>query len=145
MGEGLMTAIYRIATFHKDFRGRDVMEIYLDSPRSKRPFFTALVGKEAVVKFLGFLNISYEDKGDYLLFEDREDEVLRKLVIFAGVRQTFRAIREYQERMLMSFIRNLTVVEDLFWFSRFMLYDYVVQPSVTVRRVARAFRVLYGF
>ncbi len=145
MTENEARACHRIVTFHKDLRGRVVMEIYLASPASKMPFFTAHVGREAVARFLDFLKASYEDNGNWFLVEDREDEVLRRLVIFAGVRQSFKALGEHQEMMLMSLVRNLTAVEALFWFSRFMLRDYATRPSNHDRRVARAFRILYGF
>ena len=138
-------SIQRIITFHKDLRGREVAQIYLDNPVSRQPFFSANVAKPEVVRFLERLHARFEDRGNYLFFESGEDdEILRRLVIFMGVRQSFKAFGEYQLLRLIDLVRSLTVVEALFWFSRFMrAYDW--SPRMKVLRVAKAFKVLYGF
>jgi hypothetical protein len=139
------STVQRIITFHTDLRGRDVAQIYLDNPASGRPFFSARVAKLEIIRFFERLRARFEDRGDYLFFESGEDdETLRRLVIFMGVRQSYKAIGEYQMLRLMDMVRGLTAVESLFWFSRFMdAYDW--SPWMRVLRVAKAFKVLYGF
>jgi hypothetical protein len=141
----IASSVQRIVTFHKDLRGRDMAEIYLDNPASRQPFFSARVAKSDIIRFLERLRARFEDRGDYLFFESGEDdEMLRKLVIFMGVRQSYKVIGEYQMLRLMDMVRNLTLVESLFWFSRFM-DAYGWSPWMRVLRVAKAFKVLYGF
>ena len=137
-------SIQRIATFRKNLRDREITQIYLANPTSQRPFFSANVAKSEVIKFLKRSHTRFEDHGDFLFFESGEDdEMLRRLVIFLGVRQSFRAFGEYQLLRLIDLVRVLTAVESLFWFSRFMrAYDW--SPRMKVLRVAKAFKVLYG-
>jgi hypothetical protein len=136
-------AIYRVVTFHKDLYGRDIMQIFLTTPIAKRPYFAARIGKETVIRFLERAKISHENKNDFLLIEDHEYN-LRKLIIFAGVHQFLpSSFGEYEETRLMELIKNLTMDEIHFWSNRFVsAYE---DGYFARRRVARAFRVLYGF
>ena len=123
---------------------RELMEIYLHDPNSKDlSFFSACVSKEFVVRALNHFKTNFDDKGDFIIFNDSEDEILRKLVVFAGVIESIKAIGEHTLKHLLEFINHMTPIEALFWFSRFVYAHDDSRRSV--RRVARAFRILYGF
>jgi len=123
---------------------RELMKIYLQGPNSKDlSLFSAYVNKQLVVRALSHFKANFDDKGDFIIFEDSEDEILRKLVVFAGVIESIKAIGEHTLKHLLEFINHMTPIEALFWFSRFVYAHDDSRRSV--RRVARAFRILYGF
>ena len=123
---------------------RELMKIYLQGPNSKDlSLFSAYVNKQLVVRALSHFKANFDDKGDFIIFEDSEDEILRKLVVFAGVIESIKAIGEYTLKHLLEFINHMTPVELLFWFSRFVHAN--EDSRWSIRRVAKAFRILYGF
>jgi hypothetical protein len=121
-------------------------KIYLHGPNPKDlSFFSAYVRKQLVICALQHWKAQFEDKGNFVIFEDREDEILRRLVIFAGVAESTNYLgeSEYLLKHLLEFVGHMAPVEMLFWFSRFIhAHD---NSRRDVRRVARAFRILYGF
>jgi hypothetical protein len=116
-------------------------EIYLDNPRSGTPFFSARVPRLLVRKFLEFLGAPYVESENQIVVENLDEEIFRRIITYIGVRQFVRVIADFQEARLMSFVKELTFVESLFWCSRFLqAHDYRAAS-----RVARAFRILYSF
>jgi hypothetical protein len=140
-----MDRIVRVIKF-VDTDGRELMRIYLHGPNAKDlSFFTAYVKKQLAVRALQYWRAQFEDKGNFVIFEDNEDEILRKLVIFAGVAESMRWLgeSEYELKRLLEFVGHMAPVEMLFWFSRFVYAHENYRRDV--RRVAKAFRILYGF
>lgn len=142
-----MVRVQRIIVFDRKKSSKaqgshvEVMKLYLDMPAKEvKPFFEAKVGKDVVKLALERFKLEYEDKGSYIFVSgEGADEDMRRLVVFCGVRQT---VDGHLGKYLLGIVSSLTVVELIFWYSRFTS-AYARGGYKDVYRVAKAFKILY--
>jgi hypothetical protein len=139
--------IQRIITFGKKKVGKvhrryvDVIRIYLGIPvKGVKPFFEAKISKETTRLALEHLKASFEDDGDFLILKgENVDEVVRRLIVFSGTRQT---VNELLGRPLLEIVATMGEIESLFWYSRF-INAYEKGNYWDVNRVAKSLKILY--
>jgi hypothetical protein len=129
-----------VLNFYINFKLQPITEIRLYE--NDVPLYSARVSRLLVRRFLEFLKVPLHETENEIIIEDPSEEVFRRLIIFAGIVQFIQVLGDFQEARLMSFIKELTAIEALFWCSR-LLYAYGDYNAT--RRVAKAFRVLYSF
>ncbi|MEM4003605.1 MAG: hypothetical protein QXM43_04815 [Desulfurococcaceae archaeon] len=121
-------------------RGIDVSYVYLSEPvKGVDPVFEARVGRDYVIAFLNSVDTPYRliNNRVAVLESEDPDTYLRRLVVYLGVRQHMK-----NSANLIEIVQNLSEIESLFWYSRFLeAYDRIGYWGVY--RVAKAFRLLY--
>jgi len=139
--------LQRIITFGKKKVGKvhrryvDTIKIHLGYPfKEVKPFFEARISRETTKLALEYLKANFDDNRDFLILKgENVDEVVRRLIVFSGTRQT---VNELLGRPLLEIVATMGEIESLFWYSRF-INAYEKGNYWDVNRVAKSLKILY--